>query len=326
MSEKQAAQKARSIRKQYELEPPRGFTLRDAFRLWCNLKRGEIVSYSSEKARLEKYIMKPLGNKQLDEITAPMLIRILQPLDKMGIRSTVKRLIMRTREIFDLAVCAGYIPHNPITGVSRLFRPPKTQPMASLPWQMLPEILQIVHRDAPRTMQLLFLFSLCTMLRPGEVAKIRWSWIDNNVITIPAEEMKKRRTHRVPLPPYSVQLLTEIKATCKFKNPVFVFPSRRANRHVSSQALAKWLHSNPFFADRLVAHGLRSIARSWMADRQFNFDVSEACLAHVTGNQVSRAYMRSDYLEAKWPIFREWTEYIQSCAENAENLTNSPKE
>ena len=326
MSEKQAAQKARVIRKQYELEPPRGFTLRDAFRLWCNLKRGEIVSYSSEKARLEKYIMKPLGNKQLDEITAPMLIRILQPLDRAGIRSTVKRLIMRTREIFDLAVCAGYILHNPITGVSRLFRPPKTQSMASLPWQTLPEILEVIQRDASRKMQLLFLFSLCTMLRPGEVAKLRWSWIENNVITIPAEDMKKRRTHRVPLPPYSIQLLTEIKVTSKFKNSGYVFPSRKTTRHISSQALTKWLHSHPFFKDRLVAHGLRSIARSWMADQQFNFDVAEACLAHVTGNQVSRAYMRSDFLEAKWPIFTKWTEFIKSCAESAQNLVDPPKE
>lgn len=67
----QARQIARRKRKELGQEPPRGYILQDAFRLWCNLKRGRIVSYMDEKRRLERYVIQPLGRRQLDEITAP---------------------------------------------------------------------------------------------------------------------------------------------------------------------------------------------------------------------------------------------------------------
>lgn len=73
----QARQIARRKRKELGQEPPRGYVLQDAFRLWCNLKCGRIVSYHDEKRRLERYVIKPLGRRQLDEITAPLDLRHL---------------------------------------------------------------------------------------------------------------------------------------------------------------------------------------------------------------------------------------------------------
>lgn len=80
----QARQKARRLRKEVGLEPPRGYCLRDAFRLWCRLKKPQIVSYQDERRRLERYIVKPLGGRQLDEITAPLVIRAVMPLEQAG--------------------------------------------------------------------------------------------------------------------------------------------------------------------------------------------------------------------------------------------------
>lgn len=74
----QARQLARRKRKELGQEPPRGYVLSDAFRLWCNLKRGRITSYMDEKRRLERYVISPLGRRQLDEITAPLVIATLQ--------------------------------------------------------------------------------------------------------------------------------------------------------------------------------------------------------------------------------------------------------
>ena len=104
----QARQIARRKRKELGQEPPRGYILQDAFRLWCNLKRGRIVSYMDEK-------------RQLDEITAPLIIATVRHIEAAGHQATLKRVLMRTREIMDLAVCAGYILHNPIDRVSRVF-------------------------------------------------------------------------------------------------------------------------------------------------------------------------------------------------------------
>ena len=160
----QARQKARRLRKDIGLEPPKGYVLKDAFRLWCRLKKPQIVSYQDERRRLERYIIEPLGNRQLDEITAPLVIRTVQPIEKDGKQATLKRVLMRLREILDLAVCAGYIEHNPPARVSKVFAPPHVKPMPSVDWRELPTVMAVM-KEAPERMRVLFLFSLCSMLR-----------------------------------------------------------------------------------------------------------------------------------------------------------------
>ena len=308
----QARQKARRLRKKVGLEPPRGYCLRDAFRLWCRLKKPQIVSYQDERRRLERYIVKPLGGRQLDEITAPLVIRAVMPLEQAGKRATLKRVLMRLREVLDLAVCAGYIEHNPLARVSRVFAPPTVTPMPAVGWKDLPEVMRVMA-DAPERMQILFLFSLCSMLRPGENAKLEKSWIHDDVIEIPAEHMKKRKPFRLPLTGFMRELLEREAALSPHPRCAFVFAARVTGRHISAQALAKHLHSTEL-KGRLVAHGLRSIARSWLADAQVPYEVAETCLSHDVGSLVSRAYQRSDYFDARRSIMERWSEHVRACA------------
>ena len=114
------------------------------------------MSYQDERRRLERYIVKPLGGRQLDEITAPLVIRAVMPLEQAGKRATLKRVLMRLREVLDLAVCAGYIEHNPLARVSRVFAPPTVTPMPAVGWKDLPEVMRVMA-DAPERMQILFL-------------------------------------------------------------------------------------------------------------------------------------------------------------------------
>lgn len=313
----QARAEARKRKIELGKNPPSGYTLYDAFKLWKQLKRGSIVSYRDECKRIEQYIMQYIGKCQLDQITAPLVIKTVDPIAKDGKMSTLKRIVMRTREILDLAVCAGYIQFNPCARVSRVFKAPKVKPMPSMSWKDLPKILEVVLK-ASMKIQTLFLFSLATMLRPGEVAKLQWNWISDKVLTIPAEEMKKRRIHRVPLTPYMLHLLEVQKKLNGNRRTKFIFISAfNPSKHIHKQHMAKWLHAQPEFKDRLVAHGLRSIARSWLADQGTSYEVAEACLAHVVGNQVVRSYLRSDYLDARRPVMEAWCAYILTCAEMA---------
>lgn len=318
----QARQLARRKKKEVGQEPPPGYTLRDAFKLWCGLKRGRIVSYQDERRRLERYLIGPIGSRQLDEITAPLVIHTVKGLDKSGKRATLKRVLMRTREILDLAVCAGYIEHNPVERVSRVFAPPVVTPMPSVHWKELPHVMRIMA-DAPRRVQVLFLFQLATMLRPGEAASIRKEWIEDDTLIIPATSMKKGREHRVPLTPFVLRLLEEEQRLSPHPRSSFVFSGRKAGTHVSAQALAKHLHGTEL-KGKLVAHGLRSIARSWAADSSVPFEVAEACLSHVVGSQVSRAYQRSDFLEARRSVMSAWSSHIADCARSAGMLDGFP--
>ena len=318
----QARQITRRKRKEALLSAPDGYTLRDAFKLWCGLKRGRIVSYQDERRRLERYLVGPIGSSQLDEITAPLVIHTVKALDKSGKRATLKRVLMRTREVLDLAVCAGYITHNPVERVSRIFAPPVVKPMPAVHWKELPHVMRVMA-DAPRRVQVLFLFQLATMLRPGEAASIRKEWIEDATLIIPASSMKKGREHRVPLTPFVLALIEEEKRLSPHPRAAYVFSGRKAGTHVSTQALAKHLHSTEL-AGKLVAHGLRSIARSWAADQSVPFEVAEACLSHVVGSQVSRAYQRSDFLEARRSVMAAWSDHIADCAQSAGLLAGFP--
>ena len=318
----QARQLARRKKKEVGQEPPPGYTLRDAFKLWCGLKRGRIVSYQDERRRLERYLIGPIGSRQLDEITAPLVIHTVKGLDRAGKRATLKRVIMRTREILDLAVCAGFIEHNPIERVSRVFAPPVVKPMPSVHWRELPAVMRVMAQ-APRRIQVLFLFQLATMLRPGEAASVRKEWIDGDTLVIPASAMKKGREHRVPLTPFVLALIAEEQRLSPHPRAAYVFSGRKAGTHVSTQALSKHLHSTEL-AGKLVAHGLRSIARSWAADTAVPFEVAEACLSHVVGSQVSRAYQRSDFLEARRSVMAAWSVHVARCAQSAGMLVDFP--
>lgn len=261
----QARQLVRRKRKELGQEPPRGYVLSDAFRLWCNLKRGRITSCMDEKRRLERYVISPLGRRQLDEITAPLIIATVRHIEAAGHQAALKRVLMRTREIMDLAVCAGCILHNPVARVSRIFAAPIVRPMPSISWQSLPDALAAVKCASMRTQTL--------SPHPG--------------------------------------------SSC-------VFAGRGPSSHISSQALAKYLHGTTL-AGKLAAHGLRSMARCWMADMGTPFEVAEACLSHVSGSQVSRACQRSDYLDARRAVMQAWSDCLEHCAQGAGMLPLYPK-
>ena len=317
----QAKQAARRKQKEFDVKPVGGYTLKDAFVLWCNLKRGRIVSYRDEKRRIEYYLIRHIGSRQLDEITAPLVIKTVRPIENAGKRSTLKRILMRLREIMDIAVCAGYLDHNPINRVSKIFAPPVTKPMPSVDWKDLDRVM-FVFLKANKRQQNYFLFSLCSMLRPGELAALEKSWIQEDTIIIPSSKMKKGREHRVPLTPFMQQLLEREKLFSPHPRNRFVFAGRKPDRHISKQALTKWLHSSDL-RGQLVGHGLRSIARCWLADHAVQFEVAEACLSHAVGDKVYRAYQRSDFLESRRSVMQSWSSFVFECARRAGLLDDS---
>lgn len=320
MSLKEARQVTRRKRKEFDQEPPKGYVFADAFRLWCNQKKGRIVSYENEKRMLERHLLPYVAMRQIDEITAPLIVHVTKPLAQSGRQVTLKRVVMRCREILDLAVAAGFIQHNPIDRLNKIFPAPEVEPMPSIDWRELTEAMTVIA-GATRKIQVVFLFSLCSLLRPNEVAKLRWEWIEQDVITIPASEMKKRRAHRVPLTPELLYLLGEAKAISKHPRSGFVFSGCNGSKPMSSQTLAKYLHGTKL-KGRLVAHGLRSIGRSWMADHKILYEVAEACLAHLSGSSVSRAYQRSDFLDERRIALKKWNSFVFDCARCAQIQTN----
>ena len=152
------------------------------------------------------------------------------------------------------------------------------------------------------------------MTRPAEAATTRWADIDfdKKIWTIPAERMKKRRTHFIPLTEQALALLEAIKPYSG--NRDYVFPADRNPRtHCNSQT-ANMALKRMGFEGRLVSHGMRSMASTILNEHGCDPELIEVALAHVDKDEVRSAYNRADYIERRRPMMAWWSEHIQEAA------------
>ena len=318
MSLAEAKQKARKLRQEAGLEPLKGYTFSDAFLLWKNLKKGRLVNYLDEKRRIETHVISKIGRKQIDEITAPLIIQVVRPIEDAGHQATLKNVLMRVNEIMELAVCAGYIRHNPVAKISKVFAPAESTPMPSQPWQKLVEVMNVVA-ELDEKVQILFLWQLTSMLRPKESVSVRFGWIEGNELMMPSWVMKKRREFHVPVTDFMWMILEKAKKLYGKPRSDFVFAGRKSGKSISPQTLAKKLHGTSLSGE-LVAHGLRAIGRTWLADQKVRFEVAEACLSHVFGSTSSRVYLRADYYDERIEVMESWSNFVISCVQRS-NMT-----
>ena len=305
----QAKQAARLKRQELEIKPSKGLTFNDALRLWKGKKKGRIASYADEFARIERYLVPKLGKMPLDEITAPVALNLLIGIeDKLP---TLKRVLMRLNEVLDLAVCAGRIPSNPCRRLSKVFAQHVPEHRPYIPANRLGEPF-VLLKDCEMWFRCYVLLAVYTMLRPGELSAVRRAWIEGNTLTIPAEHMKKRRVHRVPLCPEVLVLIDYLRTLTVHKRSPFLLPFGRGGKPINKQHLSKWLLSTPL-KGRLCHHGLRATGRTWMRDQGVAHEAAEDALAHLCISQTERAYLRGDFLEQRRPVMAKWWNFIYSA-------------
>lgn len=284
---------------------------------WFEIKKGDVTAdYAVDIWRsLELHIFARLGEIPVREITAPQVIELLKPIEAKGSLETVKRLAQRLNEIMNFATNCGLIHANPLTGIKAAFKKPKKENMAALTPTELPELMSaIANASIKRTTRCLIEWQLHTMTRPSEASGARWDEIDldEKVWVIPAERMKKRREHRIPLTEQSLELLEVMKPISGHRE--FVFPSDRDPKKPCNSQTANMALKRMGFAGRLVSHGLRSLASSTLNEQGFDRDLIEAALAHVDDNQVRSAYNRTDYLERRRPMMCWWGKHIEEAS------------
>jgi len=153
---------------------------------------------------------------------------------------------------------------------------------------------------------------LLTLVRPSEASGARWAEIDfdNRLWTIPAERMKAKRTHLIPL---SDQALTVLKVMRSISaNREFIFPSRNDPKQPMNSQTANAALKRIGYEGKLVAHGMRSIASTAMNEHGFNADVVEAALAHSDKDEVRRAYNRTTYLVQRQELMHWWGDWASN--------------
>ena len=284
---------------------------------WFELKKDSVTpAYAEDIWRsLTLHVFPDLATTPISAITAPKVINLLRPLETKGSLETVKRLTQRLNEIMTYGVNSGLIHANPLSGIRSVFKKPKKKNMAALAPDELKELMvAIANASIKRTTRCLIEWQLHTMTRPAEAATSRWADIDfeKKIWTIPAERMKKRRIHIIPLTEQALTLLEAIKPYSGHRE--YVFPADRDPRtHCNSQT-ANMALKRMGFEGRLVSHGMRSMASTILNEHGWDPELIEVALAHVDKDEVRSAYNRADYIERRRPMMAWWSEHIEQAA------------
>ncbi|GAB7218312.1 integrase domain-containing protein [Vibrio comitans] len=292
-------------------------TLLNVAKKWFDIKQDEVTAdYAVDIWRsFELHIFPSLASTPIKDITAPQVIELLKPIEAKGSLETVKRLAQRLNEVMTFATNYGLIQANPLSGIKSAFKKPKKENMAALKPAELHELMAaIANASIKRTTRCLIEWQLHTMTRPNEASSARWEEInwEDKVWIIPAERMKKRKEHRIPLTEQALGLLETIKPISGHRE--FIFPSDRDPKKPCNSQTANMALKRMGFAGRLVSHGLRSLASTTLNEQGFDKDLVEAALAHVDKNQIRSAYNRTDYLERRRAMMMWWSGHIEEAS------------
>lgn len=261
-------------------------------------------------ATLEAYAFPKIGRLKVQDITTADVLAVLMPI-WTTIPETARRVRQRIGTVLKWAIAQGWRPDNPAENISQaLPKVSKAQKhRKALPYGEVAGCIDTVWASgAGLATKLAFEFLVLTAARSGEVREARWSEIAlaAQVWEIPAERMKMKRPHRVPLSPRAIAVLAQAKTLDDSSG--LVFPGTKAGRALSDMTLSKLVKELGFAAD---VHGFRTSFRTWAQERtSYPREVAEAALAHLTGDAVERAYARSDVFEKRREMMGAWACYL----------------
>lgn len=284
---------------------------------WFAVKKTKIsADYADDIWKsLERDVFPIIGQTPVTELKAHTLIAALEPVRIRGALETLHRLTQRINEVMVFAIHSGLLSANPASTIDKAFVKPRKKHMPTIRPERLPELMQRVHTTSLSPMtRLLLQWQLLTLVRPAEAAGTMWCEIDmdKRLWTIPAERMKMKREHQVPLSPQAMSVLEQLKPLSE--DSPFVFPGRvKRSQPMHSETVNKALWRMGYGGE-LVSHGFRALGSTTLNEAKFPPDVVEAILAHVDTNPTRAAYNRAVYMEQRVEVMDWWGQKISSAS------------
>ena len=261
-----------------------------------------------------KYAFPPLGDLPIDKIDRLDVLDVLTPIWTTK-QETARRVRQRMRSIFDWATAHGYIETNPAgEGIKGALpaMPKYREHFRALPYQEVGGALVTIGSSAASLPAKLCLrFTVLTGARSSEARGATWAEIDQDAWswTIDGSRMKGGIEHRVPLSDAALDVLAQAWELRDDSGLVFPSPML-AGKGLSDMTLTKILRSTGL-AGRATVHGFRSAFRDWAAENtSATWAAMELSLAHRVGNDVERAYARSDLLEQRRKLMQAWSDFL----------------
>lgn len=263
--------------------------------------------------RLEADVFPMIGNKPITNITAPTLLMAIKKIESRGALDIAKRALSTCGQIFRYAVAHGLAERNPAADIrpSDALKPTEKTNYKRIDQKELPELLRKIDSyDGQPLTRFALQLMLLTFVRTSELIGAAWQEIDFDarLWRIPAERMKMRTPHLVPLSDQAIAILEKIKPLSG--NSHLLFPGERSNRRSMSNNTILYALYRMGYHSRMTGHGFRGLAATILREKQHPHEHVELQLAHLVGNDVSRAYDYSKHLEPRTRMMQAWADYL----------------
>ena len=271
---------------------------------------------------LENHVLPNLGHLPIADIDRQEVLSVLRVMEGQGKHEAAHRARQRIEAVFNFAIITGDCETNPAAGLPKALTPPVKKKMAALKPEELPEFLRrLEDYQGHRLTYLGMRFVIYTFVRTSELRLAEWKEFElksaNPVWTIPAERMKMRREHLVPLSKQAVQILQQVAEISGGES--LVFPSQNnPNKPMSENTLLFAIYRMGYHS-RATTHGFRSVASTILNESEkWHPDAVERQLAHVESNKVRASYDRAEHLPERRRMMQWWAEHIDSLKQPAD--------
>lgn len=262
---------------------------------------------------IENNLIPDLGTRPIAKIDAPELLAVLRKIESRGAHETRMRAQQRAGAVFRYAVATGRAGRDPTADLRGAFTAPRVTHYAAISKKELPELLTKVDGyDGEPVTKLALKLLLLTFVRTGELRGAEWSEIDSGAAEwrIPAERMKMREPHVVPLSTQALAVLQDLRALSG--NRRFMFPHRTRDGRTMSENTILYALYRLGYESRMTGHGVRAVASTILNETGFPPDVIERQLAHVERNKTRAAYHRSTYLPERAKMMQHWADFLDA--------------
>lgn len=278
---------------------------------WAGRKDLSERYVTNATSAIERHLVPILGNRPIGSVTRAELLEALNIMDARGLHVYVRKTRMWIGQVFEWAIEQGYATENPAGAIrpQRAFGKRPVKHHAWVPLRELPELLQRLALE-PRTDGVLATWLLAfTWVRTVELRLAKWDEFEGGVWKIPADRMKRRLEHWVPLSTQAQAILEEVRAR---RRSEYLFPNGRTHlRPMSENAILATL-ARLGYKNEQTGHGFRSQGSTWANERGFNPDAIEYQLAHRPENEVRAAYNHAKYWEQRRSLLQAWGDWVES--------------
>jgi len=263
--------------------------------------------------RLESNVFPYLGARPIAEIEPPELVAMVKAIEARGVGDLAKRALETTGQVFRYAIAHGYASRNPAAEFkpADVLKPIRKVNLARVEAKELPELLRAIeiYRGKVITRLAMKLMTL-TFVRTSELIGARWDEVDFEARrwNIPAERMKMKTPHIIPLSRQAVEVLELLQS---LTGGDLLFPGDHdPKKPMSNNTILKALERMGY-KSRQTGHGFRGLASTILHEQGYNHEHIELQLAHAPRNAVSAAYNHALYLEPRAKMMQDWADFLE---------------